>query len=204
MTKPRARAEWTSQAVNGVLADLPAAALASTRRFGRYQARSLDTSYTAVTDGFVLAGVAPSHDVSGLNLAILQGLVDGNLVASATAGNFGCFDSNWNYMRAAGTSSFLMPVPKGATWQVAFIQHQGSQGAIGSWVNWMPLGADASEVVSEMAAGQRLDAVTTVSKPWEDFEPAMGDLVDVLGGILKQSFTDQEKRALLKAIKRLI
>ena len=113
MTKPGARAEWTGQVVNGVLADLPAAAPGSTRRFGRYQARSLDTSYTAVTDGFVLAGIAPSSDVSRFNLAILQGLIDGNLVASATAGNLGSFDSNWNYMRAAGASSFLMPVPEG-------------------------------------------------------------------------------------------
>lgn len=204
MTKPRARTERTSQTANGVLADLAAAIPGSNRRFGRYQARSLDMSYTAVTDGFVLAGIAPSSDVGRFNLAILQGLVDGNLIASATAGNFGCFDSNWNYMRAAGTSSFLMPVPEGATWQVDCIPHSGSQGAIGAWVNWMPLGADASEEVSEMAAGQRLDAATTASKPWEDFEPAMGDLVNVLERILKQPFTGGERAALVDAIKRLI
>jgi hypothetical protein len=204
MTKPGARTEWTSQAVNGVLGDVPAAAPGSTRRFGRYQARSLDTSYTAVTDGFVLAGLSSPRDVSHFNLAILQGLVDGNMVASATAGNFGCFDSNWNYLRAAGTSSFFMPVPEGATWQVAFIQHQGSQGAIGSWVNWLPLGADASEQVSEMAAGQRHGEVTTASKPWEDFEAAIDGLVDVLQMVLKQPFTGEERAALVSAMKRLI
>lgn len=204
MIKPGARTKWTSHAVNGVLADLPAAAPGSTRRFGRYHARSLDTPYTAATDGFVLAGIAPPRDVSRFSLAILQGLVDGNLVASATAGSLGSFDSNWNYMRAAGTSSFLMPVPEGATWQVDCIQHPRSQDAIGAWVNWMPLGADASEEVSEMATGQRLDAVTTASKPWEDFEPAMGDLVNVLERLLKQPFTGAEKNALVDAIKRLI
>jgi hypothetical protein len=204
MTKAEAGTKWPSQAVNGVLPDLPVAAPGSTRRFGRYQARSLDTPYTALTDGFVLAGIAPSRDVSRFNLAILQGLVDDNLVASATAGSLGSFDFNWNYMRVSGTSSFLMPVPEGATWQVVCIQHSGSPGAIGAWVNWMPLGADASQEVSEMATGQRLDVVTTASKPWEDFAPAMSDLVNVLERILEQPLTGEEKTALVDAIKRLI
>ena len=183
---------------------LSAMKFGSTLHFGRYQARSLGTPYVAVTDGFVLAGLSAPQDVSHFNLGILQGLVDGNLVASATAGNFGCFDSKWSYVRAAGTSSFLMPVPEGASWQVDYLPHEGSEGTITAWVNWIPLGVDAADNENAVTPATPLDHAAVVRKPWEDFDPAINNLVDLLERLFKQQLTEAERATLATAMKRLI
>jgi hypothetical protein len=204
MTKPWDLAEWTNANAGGNPAAAATSAAGSAMGFGRYQPRSTGTSYTAGSDGFVLAGIAPHGELGVFTLAILQGMVDGRLVASATAGNFGCFDAGWNYVRAAGSSSLLMPVPAGSVWRVDCLQPQASQGAVRTWVNWMGIGADAIEEAGNMAIGQRLDAVVVETKPWQDFEPAIGNLVSVLEKLLRRPFTREEKTTLVNAVKQLI
>lgn len=199
MTKPGA--ERASPGGDEVLS---AVTPGQTPRFGRYQARSHGASYTAATDGFVLAGLSAPTDAGRFNLGILQGLVDGNLVAAATAGNFGCFDSKWSYVRAAGASSFLMPVPEGATWRVEYLPHAGSEGTIDVWVNWMPLGAAPSPHDDEAAPLTRPEQAAVARKPWEDFGPAIDNLVNLLESLFKQRLTEAEKASLADAMKRLI
>jgi hypothetical protein len=97
-----------------------------------WQTMSVTTSYTAATDGFVLASIQKSGDDQ-------HGTIYGyseNMSTSIAMASLHYNDSTGTnfYIRS---SSFLMPVKKGAQWKVTSDSLKGSPAIV---VSWMPLG----------------------------------------------------------------
>ncbi len=184
---------------NSILFETAAPSLA----FGAWQDRAAGQTYCAATDGFVSAGVLPSRDTGDFCFGVLTGRVGDRVVACATFGNFGSFDGAWNAVRASGACSFLMPVAKGSRWEVALIEHPGSQNAPGPFVLWMPQGGETESApghndnYDEVAPGAEF-------RPWQDFEPALLNLTSVLERIIGRTLSDSDRLDLLRAIRQLI
>ena len=163
-------------------------------------------TYVAAVDGWVSARVGPHPDPECFAGASVYGVVDGVLMMSATAGNLGGFSADWGYQRIATTQSFLMPVPARAPWSVQVSPFPGSDAAMPACIHFMPL---ARSLPTELnAAGPAtpvgVEGPSIHTKPWQDFEPAMRDLVTVLERVVGRDFSQDDKHELMAVMKRLI
>jgi len=172
---------------------------------GRYEPRAIGEVHSAPTDGLVLACAGPAARLDGFALTVLRGSVDGAPVAAATAGSCVGFDAGWNSVRAGSSSSFSMPVPAGSDWLVERLDQSPGSERIPAWVHWVPIDRAVS------ARGDRPVFVAPdasfpepVARPWEDFQPAVRQLVHVLEEILERPLEPERRRILHEAISRLI
>jgi hypothetical protein len=116
--------DGTLTANNGARIPGPLSVSGPVSMFGSYMGRNIGTTYTAQTDGFVLATVGPATSPSGKSIVYLLGHVNGNLVARALGGNVAFMvvnsSSDWRAGSANNDATMIFPVPKGASWVVIF------------------------------------------------------------------------------------
>ena len=164
--------------------------------FGSYQGRQVNSNYVAATDGIVCALITgPNRDeISDVRL---DGMVNGQLIGQA------CGFCPVPFGEVCFPGSLAFPVPKGANWEVKRTDDPNNQTSLTVAVFWMPIGATQISADDKPVA-EFTNMSSTAFKPREDLESAMVNLVDVLATVLKQSFTGEERAALVDAIKRLI
>lgn len=169
--------------------------------FGRFEGRAVNTTYTAFTDGIVWAYLLGGEPSAGYCLTILDGNLNGNWIAKAVGGvNLG-YDKY--AMRMAGSLTF--PVPKGGVYQVSRWDSPRNQTPCDARVYWMPVGTNQVTLADAgQEATEKLDEQNTGERSMKVLEPAMENLVQVLERVVKQSFTDDERTELVKALKRLV
>jgi len=181
--------------------------------FGAYQARNVNQTYTAATDGFVVAGASwPNPWNPGLCVTSVNGYVNGQRVAAATGGEMGAFKvnspSDYQSVTAANVNSIMFPVPRGATWGVGISSVGDNQYAASTWAYWIPLGTAqqlaADEAPADAPSPPQDQAPRTAQVQESDVQTSVADLVTVLADALGTSFTDDARQRLHAGIYKLV
>ena len=177
--------------------------------FGSYLGRSIGTTYTALTDGFVVATVGPATSPNGKSIVYLLGYVNGNVVARALGGNVGFMvvhsSSDWTAGSANNDATMIFPVPKGASWAVTKQSEADNQYDAYTSLMWIPFGTTQTSAddkpVAETGATQHATVVQTYES---DVNTSIADLVNDLASIFERDLSAEAKQRLEDRVYKLV
>jgi hypothetical protein len=120
--------------------------------------------FTAKTDGFVIGTVMSPYGNNANKLCVcwIFGQTWGqppDIYVYATGGNLVCFNSSGTRYQLPNNQSFLMPVRKGANWELGVGQDSSNQAPALVYFWWIPLGMDSS--------GQTFEKISDQQSPFE-------------------------------------
>ncbi|HEY5813033.1 MAG TPA: hypothetical protein VIT23_10335, partial [Terrimicrobiaceae bacterium] len=201
--------DGTLTANNGARIPGPLSVSGPVSMFGSYMGRNIGTTYTAVTDGFVLATVGPATSPNGMSIVYLLGYVNGNLVARALGGNVAYMvvhsASDWTPGSANNDATMIFPVPKGATWAVTKQSEAGNQYDAYTSLMWIPLGTTQTSADDKPIADTSVAQHAAVVQTYEsDVSTSITDLVTDLASIFERDLSTEAKQRLEDRVYKLV
>lgn len=174
-----------------------------------YQGRSFGTSYTAATDGFVVACVYWPSSNSGMCSTRLFGYVNGVTVAICNGGNVGTFKvnsaSSWTDVLTMNPNSITFPVPKGSSWQVNSNPDSWNQIQVqAQTLYWVPFGTQSAAEAVGPEMGPSGGAANAARTQEPDVQATIFALVDELALAFGAQLSADARNAVAARVQQLV